>query len=769
MEGQADPAVKLERTMPHAAPAATTGTATGSRSSAPRVRLSCEACRQRKVKCDKLSPCTSCVRLGFVCVPVERARLPRGRTRKPSERLTGNKELIDRVTKLEQLLKNVAAERNVESLVEKTPQSTTASAEDSLETKMTDVETWRTENAQPNMFVLPHRPRPSTTYMASSFWEDIMQQTQELRTVLDDRLEDEEAEEEARSQPGFGASLVGSETSESMSGSPQSYKGLTISPQTRRRLCEIYLYNVDPVFKILHAPTLRAFLRDDQPYLDYDPDHIAPTTLAWAVYYAAVCTIDDSQCQILFGVDKKTITADLQRETEAALVKADFVTTNELTVLQAYVLSLLAARCQDQSRRVWTMLSMALRVGQALCLHMPFPPFQVSPFEQELRRRTWQAIGVLDLAASLDRASEPMMQSAWLDHVRPANINDDDIWHGMDVPFKEHPEGTFTDMTENSLIAAAQSVARSIGFTDFIEPTVRSSQKRQEILANFRKTANTLLAGCRPELSSYHLYVSRVALTIFGWLQLGCVRPIQRGRNWVPPPVEGDVLLNLAADNLQKLMQTASDPAMQPWRWFGSMWVPWHGLAVALAELCVCKDPATIAKHWPVVEQVYQQSSFVIADSQHGMLWKPLQKLMNQARAHRQQMLRGESPSEGIGHITISDLPAMETMAPPPAPPPVHEQYIPPPDALADLTTTYNVGPEAPNLIDAAGQQLDPAMMMAPPAFTLEPWPSVWDQMDFVGESGMESEADNNAWMNYSSFMGDVYDSVECMFLPRQG
>lgn len=153
-------------------------------------------------------------------------------------------------------------------------------------------------------------------------------------------MEDEEAEEEARSQPGFGASLVGSETSESMSGSPQSYKGLTISPQTRRRLCEIYLYNVDPVFKILHAPTLRAFLRDDQPYLDYEPDHIAPTTLAWAVYYAAVCTIDDSQCQILFGVDKKTITADLQRETEAALVKADFVTTNELTVLQAYVLSL---------------------------------------------------------------------------------------------------------------------------------------------------------------------------------------------------------------------------------------------------------------------------------------------------------------------------------------------------------------------------------------------------------------------------------------------
>ena len=155
-------------------------------------------------------------------------------------------------------------------------------------------------------------------------------------------MDNEEEEEDAPSQPGFGASLVGSESSESMTGSPQSYKGLTISLYVRRQLCEIYLRNVDPVFKILHRPTLRTFLRDEQPYLDYEPDHPAPATLAWAVYYAAVCTIDDSQCQLLFGMDKKAITADLQKETEAALVKADFVTTNELTVLQAYVLSLVS-------------------------------------------------------------------------------------------------------------------------------------------------------------------------------------------------------------------------------------------------------------------------------------------------------------------------------------------------------------------------------------------------------------------------------------------
>lgn len=77
-----------------------------SKSSAPRVRLSCEMCRQRKIKCDKLSPCTNCQRLGAQCIPVERARLPRGRTGRPAiERSSASDgALRDRVARIEQML-----------------------------------------------------------------------------------------------------------------------------------------------------------------------------------------------------------------------------------------------------------------------------------------------------------------------------------------------------------------------------------------------------------------------------------------------------------------------------------------------------------------------------------------------------------------------------------------------------------------------------------------------------------------------------------------
>jgi hypothetical protein len=42
-------------------------------------QLSCVLCRDRKLKCDKLAPCSNCTSSGVACTPIYRPRLPRGR------------------------------------------------------------------------------------------------------------------------------------------------------------------------------------------------------------------------------------------------------------------------------------------------------------------------------------------------------------------------------------------------------------------------------------------------------------------------------------------------------------------------------------------------------------------------------------------------------------------------------------------------------------------------------------------------------------------
>lgn len=73
-------------------------------STAPTAQLSCELCRQRKVKCDKNYPCSTCKKAGAVCVPVTRQRLPRGRV---GGRKRADAELKARVGRLEKLVRSL--------------------------------------------------------------------------------------------------------------------------------------------------------------------------------------------------------------------------------------------------------------------------------------------------------------------------------------------------------------------------------------------------------------------------------------------------------------------------------------------------------------------------------------------------------------------------------------------------------------------------------------------------------------------------------------
>ncbi|CAI7644401.1 unnamed protein product [Penicillium glandicola] len=720
------------------------------RSSAPRVRLTCEACRQRKVKCDKSSPCTSCQRLGIVCVPVERARLPRGRTRKPERILGSDKELSERVARLEKLLKRVASERGDGlQLASTTPAlSYSYTRRDSVaEASNASPDARQDQNDHVPGAGQPHLPRPATAYVGGSFWEDIMQQTQELRSVLEGRLENEDPNVKD-STSAFGTSLVSSESPESLSNSPQTSRALHLPPQTRHRLCDIFFRNVDPLFKILHRPSLQAFIKDGKPYLDYEHDHQAPATLASAIYLCAVCTLDEVECQSMFNTSKKTIVAEFQRETEFALARADFVTTNDLTVLQAYIISLLAARSQDQSRRVWTMLSMALRVGQALSLHTPQPLFTVRPFEHEMRKRAWLGIGLLDVAASLDRASEPMMQSAWLDYNPPSNINDEDIWFDMTGPIPEHPEGTFTDMTHTLVFAASASVTRTLAFADLAEPAVTIMSLRQQVVRDFQQKASDLLSGCRPDLSDFQWYAQRVASVMGSWLQLACLRPLQRSRNFTPPKIQENALLKIAADNLQWSQEVYNYPGASPWRWYGSMWVPWHALAVALAELCVCKDPAVMSKYWAVVDEIYQRSRLIIADSQQGMLWKPLERLMSQAKTRKNELLGTDASRQAGSQYSFDGMSS--------------ELFSKQPEPQQDLTDfSLDLG-------EAVDQPPDAHVAEVPTSFAPVPvpWPNVWDAMDLSNPT-MQSSSDDTAWLSYENFIENIYDNVDSIFLPR--
>lgn len=116
------------------------------------------------------------------------------------------------------------------------------------------------------------------------------------------------------------------------------------SPETRSNLCQLYLERIHPIFKLLHGPTLKAFMQDGTQYLRYPPDHPAPEALKFCTYYATVSVVDETICQETFGATKSALMSKFRFGAEITLSKADFINTTDLTVLQAFMLFLVSEK-----------------------------------------------------------------------------------------------------------------------------------------------------------------------------------------------------------------------------------------------------------------------------------------------------------------------------------------------------------------------------------------------------------------------------------------
>lgn len=105
-------------------------------------------------------------------------------------------------------------------------------------------------------------------------------------------------------------------------------------------LLEIYLHRVDPVFKVTHAPTLRAILLKNGPRYSGASDSPALAALKFSVYFTAVCAQNEAECLNMLQETKRAAVDRFRLATEIMLSQAKLQTTGDITVLQAFVIYL---------------------------------------------------------------------------------------------------------------------------------------------------------------------------------------------------------------------------------------------------------------------------------------------------------------------------------------------------------------------------------------------------------------------------------------------
>lgn len=212
-------------------------------------------------------------------------------------------------------------------------------------------------------------------------------------------------------------------------------------------LQNIFLDNVDPLTKPLHRPTVqKLFLDTSTSYWNVSK---AEDALMFAIYFAATVSLNQAQCQSLFGQTRNVVVSRFRLGAELALSRTAFLSSSNLMVLQAFTILLLGLRKEDDSHLSCALCTLAIHLAQALGIHRDGTNFGLSPFETEVRRRLWWNIVSLEESFSEYHGSATACLDRISDTQLPTNIGDNSIYPTM-VEWPK-PQDCCTEMT-NCLI-----------------------------------------------------------------------------------------------------------------------------------------------------------------------------------------------------------------------------------------------------------------------------------------------------------------------------
>ena len=129
-----------------------------------------------------------------------------------------------------------------------------------------------------------------------------------------------------------------------------------LRPPTRSQiqpLYEAFLTNVDPAVKILHGPSLRRYFVEQTGELECSPGPKGWDALKFAIYYASTTSLTPDECLQRLGEEKDVLLLRFRSSIEIALVRADFINTEDISTLQALLLYLVSHISSLFSSEIW--------------------------------------------------------------------------------------------------------------------------------------------------------------------------------------------------------------------------------------------------------------------------------------------------------------------------------------------------------------------------------------------------------------------------------
>ncbi|KAI0458241.1 fungal-specific transcription factor domain-containing protein [Xylaria acuta] len=382
----------------------------------PTKILACVHCQYRKIKCDRRQPCSNCIKAKIACKPSIPAP--------PHKRRRPNQDLLERLARCEQLLKQYA-DGNVPAQGQPAPTTTEPSSSTGISQPTSSSPAIKVENE--NEAGTSYKPtgkvveedgnvRFMDNYIRISFHDELAA----MRNIIDDEDQESESSTVGLSPDNNADLFLGVEEA------PVDLQELQPDLVNVFRLWQLFIDRVNPLTKVIHVPSLQSYVMDAATDINKVP--LAYQALLFSIYTMAVVSLTSQETIQLLGMTRDEALNRFNRGAKLALTRSNFLKNYNMTILQALVLYMLSLNGRADNHSTWIMGGSVMRIAQKMGYHRDGEQFNLSPFETEMRRRLWWHVITQDSRyAMLAGLSHSWVASNW-DTKMPQNLNDADLF-----------------------------------------------------------------------------------------------------------------------------------------------------------------------------------------------------------------------------------------------------------------------------------------------------------------------------------------------------
>ncbi|KAI0407362.1 fungal-specific transcription factor domain-containing protein [Xylaria palmicola] len=557
----------------------------------PRI-LACVLCQNRKIKCDRHSPCSNCVKANVPCTPSTPAP--------PRKRRRPNQDLQQRLARCEELLSEYTSNP-------------------------------RTPSTRPPSRDEPWRPMgklviddDGTKFTDSHLWVTVHNEISAIREILEDdeRMDEYCTPSDSRTPENYTSFLL----SEDGDGNVEDYRP---SPAHAFRLWQTFLEKVNPLTKIIHVPSVQPKLVEATTNPGSIPKNVE--ALLFSIYIMAVTALNDKECRQQLGCPKEEAYQRFSAGCRIALQHIGILHTYDLVVLQALVLYFFSLSGRVDRHAAWILNGVTVRIAQKMGLHRDGELLGLPPFETEMRRRIWWQIILIDTVyALMSGLGQSLLPRSW-DAKQPNNIHDLDLYPTMTTL---QPSNGPTDMI---YCLVCYEMAKMIMDTPHLEAVILGNEmgltggvppeeveKARRRIHELDKSIATILDNyCDPSMGPIHGLAAETRHLL-----------IEKCGEFICPPTdqpEWGTEIHSPKDNLFKISVASLEKDLRLYRvtqlqghflWFMLTQFQIEMMIYMTGQLSDRTTGSLVERAWAVLEEHYRfhEELFVLSSKTHLVL-----------------------------------------------------------------------------------------------------------------------------------------------------